>query len=79
VKSVAEVRGWPHENLRDLFRVVSRLADEVKDPVVRLQFQVAYSLHTNFYESWLERPCVHDSLEQVAQFVARLEGLQAGR
>ena len=79
VKSVAEVRGWPHEGYRDLFRAVSRLADEVKDPDVRLQFQVAHSLHTNFYESWLERPCVQDSLEQVARFVTRLEGLLVKR
>ena len=79
VKSVAELRGWPHECQRDLFRAVNRLAEEIKEPDARLQFQLAHSLHTNFYESWLERPCVQDSLAQVARFVARLEGLLAAR
>lgn len=75
VKAVAEERGWPHDNVRDLFRVVNRLADELRAPEARLQFQLASSLHTNFYESWLERPYVRDSLAQVALFIARLEAL----
>ena len=79
VKAVAEQRGWAHESHRDLFRVVNRLVDEIQEPDARMQFQVANSLHTNFYESWLERPNVQDSLAQVAQFVGRLEGLLAAR
>ena len=79
VKAVAEKRGWAHESHRDLFRVVNWLVDEIQEPDARMQFQVANSLHTNFYECWLERPNVRDSLEQVARFVARLEGLLAGR
>lgn len=79
VKSIAQERGWAHESHRDLFRAVNRLADEIKRPEARLQFQVAHSLHTNFYESWLERPCVQDSLEQVALFVARMEALLSDR
>ncbi len=75
VKAVAEERGWQHESVRDLFRVVNRLVDELKAPEARMQFQLASSLHTNFYESWLERPYVRDSLAHVARFVARLEEL----
>ena len=75
VKAVAEERGWAHESHRDLFRVVNRLVDEMQEPDARMQFQVANSLHTNFFESWLERPNVQDSLTQVALFVGRLEGL----
>ena len=79
VKAIAEERGWPHASVRDLFRAVNRLVDEIKAPEVRLQFQVANGLHTNFYESWLERPYVRDSLAMVSKFVARLEALLADR
>ncbi len=79
VKAIAEERGWPHDNVRDLFRAVNRLVDEIKAPEARLQFQVASSLHTNFYESWLERPYVRESLAEVARFVERMEELLACR
>lgn len=79
VKAVAEERGWPHGSVRDLFRVVNRLAEKINAPEARLQFQVASSLHTNFYESWLERPYVRESLAMVSCFVARLEALVADR
>lgn len=79
VKAVAEERGWAHEGHRELFRAVNHLADETRDANLRMQFHVASGLQTNFYEGWLERVNVKESLEQVAQFVEKLEALLASR
>ena len=49
VKSVAESRGWPHHDHRELFRVVNRLAQETGDLELRRLFRLANSMHTNFY------------------------------
>ena len=53
VKAIAEQRGWPHQSHRDLHRVVSTLAQETGRPEVIDRFNLASSLHTNFYEDWL--------------------------
>ena len=73
VKSVAEKRGWPHSSHRDLFQVASRLAQETSDPELRGLFQIANSLHTNFYENWLPMEVIQRGWAQVQEFVQRLE------
>jgi hypothetical protein len=73
VKSVAERRGWPHSSHRDLFRVVSQLAQETGDTRMRSLFQLADSLHTNFYENWMTREYIEDGVPQVQELISKLE------
>ena len=73
VKAAAERRGWSHSSHRDLFSVVSRLAQETGDTHMRSLFQIANSLHTNFYENWMTGEYIEDSVEQVQELIAGLE------
>ncbi len=78
VKAVAEERGWSHSSHRELFRVVSQLAQEVGDVEMRNLFQVSNSLHTNFYENWMSRDYVQDGVGQVQELIGKLEKCKAG-
>jgi hypothetical protein len=75
VKSVAERRGWSHTSHRELFQVVNRLAQEIGDSEVRRLFQIANSLHTNFYENWMTQEYVEDSIGQIQEFINKLAGI----
>ena len=75
VKAVAEQRGWPHNGHALLFQTVRRLAEETRDEQLDLLFQVANSLHSNFYENWLPLESVQSSLGAVEQLVEKLEQL----
>ena len=75
VKAVAQQRGWPHGGHRQLFRIVRLLQDETGDPNISRLFAVANSLHTNFYEDWLEYETVTRHLDDVARFIDLLEPL----
>lgn len=74
VKSVAEERGWSHNAHRDLFRSITRLVEETGDEDIRTGFNAASSLHTHFYEGWLDRETVAANLDRVAEFVSKLDG-----
>jgi hypothetical protein len=73
VKGVAERRGWPHSSHRELFRVVRLIARETGDIQVLDLFQIANSLHTNFYENWMTREFVENSIGRMQEFISRLE------
>ena len=73
VKAVASQRGWNHWSHSSLYYVVDRLVDELQDDLLKDLFLGAGSLHTNFYEGWLERTNVESGVRQAARFVARLE------
>lgn len=75
VKATAEQRGWRHQSHRDLFQVVERLAEEMDDNALIDLFQVASSLHMNFYEGWQTRQMVGRALMSIETFVSRLEQL----
>ena len=74
VKCAAEERGWPQNNHRDLFRSITRLVEETGDEDLRTAFNAAGSLHTHFYEGWLDRETVAANLDRVAELVAKLDG-----
>ena len=65
VKSVAETRGWPHNGHRQLFETIGCLVAETGDDDIRTAFGLAGALHTNFYESWLDRETVDSYISQV--------------
>ena len=75
VKAVAQQRGWPHQRHAALFRVISSLAEETGDDQLRNLFQVANSLHTNFYENWDTADNVSAALGDVRLLVDKLAPL----
>ena len=77
VKSVAETRGWAHHDHTALFIVISRLVAETGDDDIRLLFNVAVSLEANFYENWQPGVSVDADLDDIAQFLDKLEPLTA--
>ncbi len=72
VKAAAEERGWRHSSHRDLFDAVRRLANEADDATLRTQFLVANGLHNNFYDGELPPQLIADGLDEVNEFVRRL-------
>ncbi|MEK7814769.1 MAG: PaREP1 family protein [Chloroflexota bacterium] len=75
VKGVAQRKGWQHDGHRELYHAVNRLAQEIGDRQIRLLFNSASALHSNFYENWMPREMIEDSLAQVGDFLEKLEGL----
>ena len=75
LKSVAETRGWRHHGHRELFQAVDRLVDETGDREFRVLFNTANSLHSNFYENWMSRQWIEDSVGEVREFLEKLEAL----
>lgn len=69
VKAVAEVRGWPHNNHRDLYNVIGRLRQETGQGQLSVLFAVASALHQNFYEWWM-------SLDEVRELSPRVQELR---
>ena len=77
VESVAEARGWPHDDPGKLCAAINRLAKETGDKELHRHFACAIVLHTDSYEGWMERQNVADGLDQVAELVEKLEALVA--
>ena len=78
VKAAAEERRMEHGGHGMLFNVVRRLRRETGEESLGSQFQIANGLHFNFYEGWYGREDVTEGLEQVSQFVDRVETLLNG-
>ena len=72
VEAVAEERGWCHESLGDLYRVISRLADETSDERLQGLFRSADALHWNAYEGWFTTAFVAGGLKDVEEITRRL-------
>ena len=75
LKAVAEERGWEHGKHRHLSRVASRVRSETGDRDVYRWFQVAESLHGNFYEDQMSAEDIAESLNDVQALLARLATL----
>ncbi len=75
VKAVAESRGWAHSGHRELFQVVFRLVQETGDQDLRSLFDVANSLHSNFYENWMSEDWIAADAKQIGEFLEKLESL----
>ena len=79
VKAYAQERGLAHDRHARLYGVVSRLVQETDDDDLRRQFNIAAGLHENFYEGEYLVRDVRGSLEDVSQFVGKVETLLNGR
>lgn len=75
VKAAAEQRGWRNQSHGDLFDVVRRLANEADDSSLRTLFLVANVMHNNFYDGEPPEQMVADGLDQVEEFVRRVDQL----
>jgi hypothetical protein len=75
VKAVADERGMDHHCHAAVFRAAQVLAREIDDNDTEIQFALASDLHRNFYEETLDRKGVELRLQQVTQFVDRVERL----
>ena len=71
-KAVAEQRAWEHRNHRQLFQTISRLSHEVNDPELRTLFNMASTLHQNFYEDWRTEDVVQDGIDHVSRLLEKL-------
>jgi len=77
VKSVAELRGWTHNNHGALYAVVDRLVRDTGDQDIRRLFGVASSLHVNFYENWMSAEYVQGGLDDVRRLLEMLQPMVA--
>ncbi len=75
VKAVAERRGWPHRQHRDLYRTVDRLAAETRDDGLTHLFGYASELHTNFYEHLRLRGFIEEGVGYIRELIDKLEAL----
>ena len=75
VKAIAENRGWQHRTHAALFRVVTDVVSETGDDEIHNLFNVANSLHTNFYENWNTAESVRSALSDVERLVEKLNPL----
>ncbi len=75
VKAVAVRRGMEHQKHHHLFRVVDALVRETGDRRMDTLFAAANGFHINFYEDWFTASQVERRLDDVSDFVARLERL----
>ena len=75
VKGVPQRRRWRHNGHRALYQVVNRLEQETGDREIRVLFNAASALHGNFYENWMPREMVEGNLEQIREFLQKLEAL----
>ena len=75
VKAIAETRGWPHDGHRELFRCARLMSEETGQPEIRELFSVANSLHTNFYERWMDPETVEGNIESVKRLLDKLEAV----
>jgi uncharacterized protein (UPF0332 family) len=75
VKAIAERREIAHQKHRHLFQVVDVLVEETGDRQLNTLFAAANGFHTNFYEDWFSARQVGQYLDDVADFVTRVERL----
>ena len=75
VKAVAASRGISLGTHSSPFEFVSELAKEHPDWSLLDLFQIAGSLHTNYYEGWLTEDFVRRGQEVVETFVTKLKTL----
>ncbi len=76
VKSVAESRGWFH-NQHDLIRAaLGELVDEFNRTELHPLFHTAESMHTNFYEDWMTEDEVKIGIGRAKRLLQELQALQ---
>ena len=75
LKAIAEQREWDHERHRHFANTAGRLRSEMGNRDIVRFFQVAESLHVNFYEDQMRPTDIAESLNDVGQLLDLLEPL----
>ena len=75
LKAIAEQREWDHERHRHFANAAGRLRSEMGNRDIVRFFQVAESLHVNFYEDQMRPTDIAESLNDVGQLLDLLEPL----
>ncbi len=75
VKSLASLRGLPHESHREIRIAVNHIVSETGWRQIRPLFAVAEGMHANFYEAWMPEEEIGDGIESVKELLALLESV----
>ena len=75
LKAIAERREWDHDRHRHFSRTASRLRSEIGNGNIVRFFQVAESLHGNFYEDQWSPEDIAQSLNDVELLLDLLDPL----
>jgi len=79
LKAVAAGRGKELRSHGELHKFASALRDETGDEELRRLWQVATSLHQNFYENWLPAKVVEESVQDIRKFTVKLKEIMTRR
>ena len=77
VKSVAELRGWRHNNHDILYAISGQIADELGRPDLRAMFRSANAMHINYYENWMAADEVQSGIDDAKIYLSELEAVRA--
>ena len=78
VKALAERRGWAHNQHRELYRAVNRLAEEMRQTELNRLFGTASALHMNFYEDWFQPEQVEALVPEIRELIGHLRQIWDG-
>ena len=78
IEAAAIDRGWKHDNLRDLFEVVSRITQETGDAEFRELLTKAHQLQWHADDGCLPSEWIVDYFDGTAKFVEKMRGLLDG-
>ena len=77
LKSIAEHRGWEHKSHAHFYRIIRHLSEETGQKDIIFLFNAADSLHSNFYENWMQEDEIRHYATQVNQLIGRLANIDA--
>lgn len=75
VKAVADSRGLEHADSRAVYSAVGRFSNEAQDQRLRQLFSSAGVLRSNYYDNFLDIFDVGAYLENVSEFVDKMDAL----
>ena len=75
LKAIATQRDWGHESHAHLAQVADKLAEELGNPEISDLFNMAESLHANFYQAHRSEASVRRSLDAMQRYVDILEAV----
>ncbi len=76
LKSIAETRGWKHKSYAHFYRIIRNLSEESGNKDIIYLLNTADSLHSNFYENWMQEDEIMHYAGQVSQLIDRLSEVE---
>ena len=75
IKALGKRRGWQHEREFDYVQIIGRLVESTGRQELRIGFNSAQALKTNFYEGWMTEFGVRVGIDDVRLLVADLDAM----